>query len=85
MDGKSEDWNTRTLGKARPRVDAAMIFWEFTLVLPRFDLSLESREFRVLPSTAITFWRANSRNQRLKGMLNTLRTTDLGSNWRKSC
>ena len=60
MDGKNEDWNTHTLGKARPRVDAAIMFWEFTLMLASFELSLESREFRVPSSAAITFWRAKS-------------------------
>ena len=60
MDGKNEDWTTRTLGKARPRVDAAITFWEFTFVFARFELSLESTEFRDPSSAAITFVRADS-------------------------
>ena len=60
MDGKDEDWNTRTIGKARPRVDAATMFWEFTLIFQRFELSLESTEFRAFASTAVAFWRAKS-------------------------
>ena len=60
MDVKNEDRNTRTIGKARPRVDAAIMFWEFTLMLARFELSLEMKEVRAFSSVTIVFERAKS-------------------------